>query len=227
MRTAKLITGAALIACTGMIGYSLMGQAAAAERAAGTTGTAVPAAAPADAAAHKAGKPKPRPSKTTTTRPKPKPTRTVDADDPLSGKVRVGIIRVQAFEGAIAVLPDGSLGEIDGTEGRENFVLAPTRNGTFLIKTLQRDVTAEPDCWRLHNPDNGQPLRVRAAACDAADRNQRFTIREISPDVYAISIFDAYLQASPTRGLILEELGDAPLTTTFTLVVRGAAPVLD
>ena len=48
--------------------------------------------------------------------------------------------------------------------------------------------------------------------------------REGGQRTYALSNNSAYLQYSDQRGLILEELGDAPLETVFRFVDNGAAP---
>ncbi|HEV8174760.1 MAG TPA: hypothetical protein VGP91_14050 [Actinoplanes sp.] len=67
------------------------------------------------------------------------------------------------------------------------------------------------------------PLTVQRAVCDTRNPDQRFTITAKGKRTYAISNSSAFLQYSPTRGLILEELGDAPLRSTFRFVDNGPA----
>lgn len=77
--------------------------------------------------------------------------------------------------------------------------------------------------------DSGRQLFVptplgKAAPCDAKNPDQWFTITARDKQTYAISNASAFLQHSPTSGLILEELGDAPLRSTFRFVDNGPAP---
>ncbi|MFE0591687.1 hypothetical protein [Micromonospora echinospora] len=149
------------------------------------------------------------------------------------GKRQVAIVRAQASEGALSLLDDGRLGEVDGVEGKSLFVLAPLGGDKYLIRTATPDPATggEPSCWKVHNPNTSAPLTVRKAACDTREASQRFTIKAYGEKdgktTYAISNDSAYLQYFPTSGLIMEELGDAPLVSTFRIVDNGPAPILD
>ncbi|MFK3985129.1 hypothetical protein ACI2K4_32750 [Micromonospora sp. NPDC050397] len=148
------------------------------------------------------------------------------ATDPaLSGEREVTIVRVQASEGGLSL--DGRLGEADDDSGRQLFVPTPLGAGGYLIKAYTRPnnhpAADEPSCWQVRNPGDAQPLSVEAAVCAEADPDQRFTITAKGKGTYAISHESAFLQYSPTNGLILEELGDAPLRSTFRFVDNGPA----
>lgn len=147
-------------------------------------------------------------------------------DPVLSGERQVTIVRAQAFESGLSIAADGRLVEVDDDSGRQLFVPAPLGEDTYLIRAYSRTATGEAPCWQVYNPQTTESLTVRAAACDAADRGQRFAIDARADGTYAISNASAYLQYSPTRGLILEELGDAPLRSTFRLVDNGPAPAV-
>jgi hypothetical protein len=64
--------------------------------------------------------------------------------------------------------------------------------------------------------------------CDTRDPAQRFTVKasgkKNGTTTYAISNGSAYLQHFPKSGLIMEELGDNPLVSTFKIVDNGRAP---
>ncbi|MFC0097772.1 hypothetical protein ACFFKH_09545 [Micromonospora marina] len=143
----------------------------------------------------------------------------------LSGKREVTIVRVQAFESVVS-LDGGWLTEVDDDSGRQHFVPTPLGGGKYLIKSYgKRDghpANDEPACWEVYH-ETSQPLTVQGAVCDATNPHQRFTITSQGRREYAISNSWAYLQYSPARGLILEELGDAPLLSTFRLVDAGPA----
>ena len=143
----------------------------------------------------------------------------------LSGTREVTIVRVQATEGGVTL--DGRLGEADDDSGRQLFVPTPLGNDTYLIKAYGRrdnhPANDEPACWQVDNPGNGSALTVEGAVCDPTDPAQRFTITTTGANAYTISNSSAYLQHSPTRGLILEELGDGPVRSTFRLVDNGPA----
>ncbi|MGC5031370.1 RICIN domain-containing protein [Micromonospora sp. DT229] len=142
----------------------------------------------------------------------------------LSGTRQVAIVRTGAFESAVSMLDDGRLAEVDGVEGRRLFVITPQGPGTYQIRTA-----ADPDadltdiCWEVRSAGS-QPLRVEGVPCDQAEPRQRFSLDPAAGGTYLISSNSAYLQNSPTRGLILEEAGDAPVTTHFRLVDNGPAP---
>lgn len=143
----------------------------------------------------------------------------------LSGTREVTIVRVQAFESGVS-LDGGFLTEADDDSGRQLFVPTPLGDDKYLIKSYGRPnghpANDEPACWQVYRED-AQPLRVAGAVCDAADPDQQFTIAPQGQRAYAISHSSAYLQYFPRTGLILEELGDAPLLSTFRLVDNGPA----
>ncbi|TDC33371.1 hypothetical protein [Micromonospora sp. KC213] len=141
----------------------------------------------------------------------------------LSGQRQVTIVRVDAVEGGLSLLDDGRLGEVDGDEGQQLFVFTPQGSDTYQIRTAEPGTDT---CWEVRS-SGSQPLRVVAAPCAPDEPRQQFTVvRDGQHDgvpTYAISSHWAFLQNSRTRGLILEELGDAPLTTRFRLVDNGPA----
>ncbi|BCJ62310.1 hypothetical protein [Micromonospora endophytica] len=149
------------------------------------------------------------------------------SDDPLlSGKRKVAIVRVAAFEGGLSLLDDGQLGEVDGDEGRQLFVFSPQGPGTYQIRTAEPGTDLTDTCWEVRS-SGSEPLRIEGAPCAPDEPRQQFTVApddDGDGDVYVISNNSAYLQNSPTRGLILEETGDVPVTETFRLVDNGAAP---
>jgi len=147
----------------------------------------------------------------------------------LSGKRQVAIVRVKAFESVLAMSGEGKLAEVDDDSGRQRFVPTPLGGGRYQIKaygTSSDDPAGlKPSCWQAHKPRNTQALSVEAAPCDAKNKDQRFTITAKGEQSYAISTPDgAYLEYSRTQGLVLQELGDAPLRTTFRFVDNGPAP---
>jgi len=135
-------------------------------------------------------------------------------------------VRVQAFESGLSLL-NGRLVEVDDDSGRQLFVPSPLGGNRYLIKAYGRPnnhpATDEPSCWQLHNPGTTESLTVQAAVCDAGNRDQWFTITAKGERTYAISNASAFLQHFPASGLILEELGDAPLRSTFRFVDNGPA----
>jgi hypothetical protein len=157
----------------------------------------------------------------------PARTPTAGTTDPvLSGKREATIVRVQAFESGLSLL-NGKLVEVDDDSGRQLFVPTPLGGDTYLIKAYDsrngHPAADEPACWQVHNPHTTEPLTVQGAVCDAANPNQRFTITAKGKRTYAISNASAFLQYSPSSGLILEELGDAPLRSTYRFVDNGPA----
>ncbi|MEV4627394.1 hypothetical protein AB0J90_13995 [Micromonospora sp. NPDC049523] len=70
----------------------------------------------------------------------------------------------------------------------------------------------------------------RGALCDARNPAQQFTIIPNGKGSYGISNNSAYLQHSPTNGLIFEELGDARCAArsgSSTTVPPAVRPVAD
>ncbi|MGC4806156.1 hypothetical protein [Micromonospora sp. DT233] len=143
----------------------------------------------------------------------------------LSGTREVTIVRVQAFESAVS-LDGGWLTEVDDDSGRQLFVPTPLGGGKYLIKSYGRrdghPANDEPACWQVYH-EGSQPLTVEGAVCDASKPDQQFSIASVGRREYAISNHWAYLQYFPRTGLILEELGDAPLLSTFRLIDNGPA----
>ncbi|MFY1699131.1 hypothetical protein [Solwaraspora sp. WMMA2101] len=149
-------------------------------------------------------------------------------DDPLlSGDRQVAIVRTDAFESAVSLLDDDPLGEVDGTEGRRLFVIEPAGAETFRIRAAEPNPDGSDACWQVRS-SGSDPLTVVAADCVASEPRQHFSISVVEraggEPSYAISSASAYLQHSATRGLILEELGDATLTTYFRFVDNGPSP---
>jgi hypothetical protein len=153
--------------------------------------------------------------------------------DILAGKRQVVIKPVEEFESILAVNARGRLDLTDGESDKSLFVLVP--NGAkWLIKTAKADPSGEPACMGLKN-NGSKPLTVVAAACDASRAGQNFVITALDTKdssgrtTYAISSRDAFLQYFGRSGLIAEELGDAPLKTTFSFVDNGPStlPILD
>jgi hypothetical protein len=143
----------------------------------------------------------------------------------LAGKRQVVIKPVPGFESIVAVDAKGRLGLTDGEAEHGLFVLTPVGD-KHQIKTAKAAAGGEPSCMGIKK-NGSAPLTVVAAACDTGRPGQLFTItREDS--TFAISNGSAYLQVVRS-GLVAEELGDAPLKTTFEFVDNGAAtlPALD
>nr|WP_221379894.1 hypothetical protein [Actinoplanes polyasparticus] len=203
------------------------------------SGSPIDAAAPVSPEA--SGAPEAPASATTapTTRPAPEPTTTTSRatstpaagsggdDGPiLSGRRQVVIRPAGGPEGVLAVDGRGRLNLTDGPSEFTLFVFVPVRDGLHQIRTARAGAGGEPSCMGVKS--NGpSPLTVVAAACDTRRAGQLFRVRkapEAQADGYGISNQSAYLQISPERGLIAEELGDAPLRTVYTFVDNGAAP---
>ncbi|MBM7083406.1 hypothetical protein ACN267_23445 [Micromonospora sp. WMMD734] len=224
MSKLKWITGVAVLACSG----ALMACGDGGGTPAGS-GTATPSgpATPSDAATPTATTvPDPTAPPASPSRPAGKPSATAGAGGVLSGKREVTIVRVQAAESGVA-LDGGSLVEVDDDSGRQLFVPTPAGGGKYLIKAYGRrdghPANDDPACWQVLNPGDGKPLTVEGTACDSRKPTQLFSIVNKGKGAYAISNDSAFLQYSPSRGLILEELGDAPLRSTFKLVDNGPA----
>jgi hypothetical protein len=153
-------------------------------------------------------------------------------DPILAGKRQIVIKPVQATESIVALDERGRLILTDGEAEHGMFVLTPS-GGKYLIKTAKAGAGGEAACLGIkHN--GSKPLTVEAAACDAGRSGQLFTIARLQDKdkqgrpTYAISNQGAFLRIAHS-GLIAEELGDAPLTTTYAFVDNGPAtlPILD
>jgi hypothetical protein len=140
-------------------------------------------------------------------------------DPLLAGKRKVVIKPIPSFEEIVAVDAKGRLGLTDGEAEHGLFVLIPVGD-KYQIKTAK----PEPSCLGIKK-NGSKALTVVAAACDPDRAGQLFTIsRQQDKDgdpTYAISSQNAFLQVFARSGLIAEELGDAPLKTTFALVDNG------
>ncbi|MFI5933914.1 hypothetical protein [Actinoplanes sp. NPDC051494] len=160
------------------------------------------------------------------------PTQESSSGDPiLAGKRQIVIKPIPGFESIVAVDDKGRLGLTDGEAEHGLFVLTP-HNGKYLIKTAKADSSGEPSCMGIKN-NGSSSLTVVATACDAGRAGQLFTIteqdaKEQGDPTYSISAQGAFLQVFPD-GLIAEELGDAPLETTYAFVDNGPStlPALD
>jgi hypothetical protein len=148
----------------------------------------------------------------------------------LAGKRQIVIKPVPAAESILAVDGRGRLNLTDGEAEYGLFVLTPVGD-RYQIKTAKAGPGGEPSCMGVKT--NGtDSLSVEAAACDTRREGQLFTIAArkggASP-TYAISNQGAFLQVFGRTGLIAEELGDAPLKTTYAFVDNGPAtlPALD
>ncbi|GAA0450462.1 hypothetical protein [Actinoplanes campanulatus] len=169
--------------------------------------------------------------------PDPKPSATPEgataSGDPiLAGKRQVVIKPIETTE-SIVVLEKGKLTTTDGEAEHSLFVFTP-HNGKFLIKTAKAGAGGEPSCLGIKT-NGSNPLTVVAAACDTSRAGQLFTVAPVGKKdgsgrpIYSISNGDAFLQLSDRYGVIAEELGDAPLATTYALVDNGPStlPALD
>lgn len=220
MSKVKWFTGAAVLTCTGVLGwYSFAGTAgAAAGTASGRSEKSLTDASSANfdtsmAVAKRRSAIVPKRA-------------VVKPASVLSGKREVTIVRAQAFESGVS-LDNGQLTEVDDDSGRQLFVPTPLGANKYLIKAYGKPnghpASDEPACWQVYNPQTTEPLTVEGAVCDAGNPDQQFTITARAKKTYAISNDSAFLQYSPTAGLILEELGDAPLLSTFRFVDNGPA----
>ncbi|GIJ34609.1 hypothetical protein [Micromonospora sediminimaris] len=145
----------------------------------------------------------------------------------LSGTRQVTITRVDGFEAGLSLTDDGRLTEVDDDSGRQLFVPTPLSGQNFLIRSYRgaSGGTGEPVCWQVRNPGGSQPLVVEGAACREDEPRQQFTISAADADEgFLISNNSAYLRTSRESGLILEELGDGPPTSSFRFNDNGPAP---
>ncbi|MFI9638817.1 hypothetical protein ACIG87_01940 [Micromonospora sp. NPDC051925] len=148
--------------------------------------------------------------------------------DPLRlGQRQYAVIRSSSEESAVSLLDDGKLGEVDGDEGRRLFVFVPQESGGYLIRTAEPDAKGDRACWQVRSAGTAS-LTIVAAACSPTEPRQLFSIdaydSKSGQRTYSISNNSAFLQYFSRSGLILEELGDASLTTEFRFVDNGPAP---
>ena len=158
------------------------------------------------------------------------PTRAEDSDGILAGKRRIVIRPIPGTESIVAVDGKGRLNVTDGESASGLFVLTPSGD-RYLIKTAQAGADGEPSCMEVKSKGS-ESLTVVASACDAGRAAQLFTIAKAQGKVsagrptYSIANGDAFLQDFGD-GLIAEELGDAPLKTTYAFVDNGPSTLPD
>lgn len=151
------------------------------------------------------------------------------ADPILTGKRQVVIKPIPSFESIVAIDGKGRLNLTDGEAKFGLFVLSPVGK-KWQIKTAKAGDGKKAACVGIKN-NGSDPLTVVATKCDAKRAGQLFDITKLKAKdngrpTYAISSGGAFLQYFPRTGLIAEELGDAPLTTTYSFVDNGPAPKL-
>jgi hypothetical protein len=151
------------------------------------------------------------------------------ADPILAGKRQVVIKPIPSFESIVAIDGKGRLNLTDGEAYYGLFVFSPVGD-KFQIKTAKPGDGKKAACIGVKN-NGSSALTAVAATCDTKRAGQLFTITKLKAKdngrpTYAISNASAYLQYFPRTGLILEELGDAELTTTYSFVDNGPAPKL-
>jgi hypothetical protein len=149
------------------------------------------------------------------------------ADPILAGKRQVVIKPIPSFESIVAIDGKGRLNLTDGEAEFGLFVLSPVGN-KFQIKTAKPGDGKKAACIGVRS-NGSNPLTAVAATCDTKRAGQLFTIAKLKAKdngrpTYAISNAGAFLQYFPRTGLILEELGDAELTTSYSFVDNGPAP---
>ncbi|MEU7755070.1 hypothetical protein [Micromonospora sp. NPDC049171] len=204
MITMKWVASAALLACTG----ALVACGADADKAPTTgAGTPTPSGAVAGTPTPPAGKPSP----------------TVATDPLLSGKREITMLRVQGSGNALEL--SGRLEEGGDTGGRVLFVPVPIGDDRYVIKAFgtkdDHPANDDPSCWAVNALDIEPELTIDAAICDVDDPIQRFTILAQGNGTYAIRSENRFLQHLAGNGLILKELGNRPLGTTFRFVDKG------
>ncbi|MGW5558550.1 hypothetical protein ACWER9_15165 [Micromonospora sp. NPDC003944] len=208
MVTMKWVTGAAMLACAS----ALVACQGGADKAPGTAaGTPTPTGAVTST---------PTPTGAVTNTPTP------TATDPLlSGKREVTITRVQGSGDALEI--SGRLEEGGDTGGRTLFVPTPIGGDQYVIRAFGvkdgHPANDDPSCWQVNGLDIEPELTIRAVVCDEDDPIQRFTIIPKGNGTYAIGSETRFLQHLPGNGLVLKELGNAKLNTTFRFTDKGAA----
>jgi hypothetical protein len=151
------------------------------------------------------------------------------ADPILAGKRQVVIKPIPSFESIVGITSKGRLDLVDGEPAYGLFVLSPVGD-KYQIKTAKAGDGKKAACIGIRN-NGSNPLTAVAATCDARRAGQLFTlVKQAETDngrpTYGIHSNSAFLQHFPRTGLIAEELGDAPLATTFSFVDNGPAPKL-
>ncbi|MEU8405040.1 hypothetical protein AB0C19_02430 [Micromonospora sp. NPDC048842] len=208
MVTRKWVTGAAMLACASALVACQGGADKAPGTAAGT----------------------PTPSGTVTGAPTPTAaaptTSSAAATDPLlSGKREVTITRVQGSGQPLEI--SGRLEEGGDSGGRILFVPTPIGGDRYVIRAFgtkdDHPANDDPSCWQVNGLDIEPELTIGAVVCDQDDPIQRFTIIAKGDGTYAIGSETRFLQHLPGNGLVLKELGNAKLNTTFRFTDKGPA----
>ncbi|MBQ1017482.1 hypothetical protein KBX71_06310 [Micromonospora sp. D93] len=206
MFTMKWVTGVAMLACASAL-VGCQGGADEAPRTAAGTPTPSGAATGAPTAAAPA-------------------TSSAAATDPLlSGKREVTITRVQGSGKALEL--SGRIEEGGDTGGRSLFVPTPIGGDRYVIKAFgpkeDHPANDDPSCWQVNGLDIEPELTIGAVVCDPDDPIQRFTIIAKGNGTYAIGSETRFLQHLPGSGLVLKELGNSKLNTTFRFTDNGPA----
>ncbi|MFL6114223.1 MAG: hypothetical protein ACJ786_23120 [Catenulispora sp.] len=138
-------------------------------------------------------------------------------------------------ESLVDVLPDGRVGIGSDFGDRGLFVPRPTTSSgdVYQILTAKLRTGGQPLCLAVQ-ANGSKPLTVVTAACDTGASDQLFVLHEQGKDnqgrtMYGIENQAAFLQYDPdgNSGLIAEELGDAPLDSTWVLIDNGPATLPD
>ncbi|MCG5466794.1 hypothetical protein AB0K35_26530 [Micromonospora sp. NPDC053740] len=202
MATMKWVTGAAMLACASV----LVACQGGADKAAGTpTPSGALTGAPTAAAPT---------------------TPSAAASDPLlSGTREVTITRVQGSGKPLEI--SGRLEEGGDAGGRILFVPTPIGGDRYVIRAFGtkdgHPANDDPSCWQVNGLDIEPELTIGAVVCDQDDPIQRFTIIAKGDGTYTIGSETRVLQHLPGNGLVLKELGNAKLNTTFRFTDKGPA----
>ncbi|MEU5672549.1 hypothetical protein ACGF3C_30940 [Micromonospora sp. NPDC047762] len=208
MVTMKWVTGAAMLACASAL---VACQGGADPTPGAAAGTPTPSGAV-------TGTPTPTAATPTTS--------SAEVTDPLlSGKREITITRVRGSGEPLEI--SGRLEEGGDTGGRILFVPTPIGGDRYVIRAFgTRDghpANDDPSCWQVNGLDIEPELTIGVAVCDQDDPIQRFTIIAKGDGTYAIGSETRFLQHLPGNGLILKELGNAKLNTTFRFADKGPA----
>lgn len=158
------------------------------------------------------------------------PTAQAAAPDPFSGERRI-TLSPEGHEFALTADRRGRVGSTERWGRRSMFVATRVRGQRYLLQTAEVRRGGEPLCLALTR------TRVRAVACDAADRNQLFAFRDAGPSsggdpTYLLRVRVArYLVLTDEGGFAPARIGEGTpdIDTPFLLVDRGRAhlPGLD
>ncbi|GAB7045964.1 hypothetical protein [Catenuloplanes indicus] len=115
----------------------------------------------------------------------------------------------------------------DGTDDGALFRLLPVVGGQYLIEALRP--REEGGRWCVVVDDRATPRTLGTAEC-AEDQRSRFALAETGasddkgrPTHHLINdVYGAVHHSGERQSLYVEEVGDAPIAGTFSLVDRGA-----